>query len=339
MSADDQPAMREAVCRALRDRFPEAEVKTLVPMVGGRSGVTLVADVSGVTLDRDEVTEVVVKASPPARRPVGRHDIDRQRRVLEALAATPGVVVPRVLGHGGHPVQFCVMTRAPGEAVEPVLDAATRSVAGGVARERALSAARMLAALHRVVDVPAPPGESHEPVSHLATEVRRWRATAEAADADVLPGGVGLAKRLVHTMPERTGGPVLVHGDYRLGNIVFDGVVPTGLIDWEIWGRTDPGVDLGWFLVFCDASLFPGIGAPVRGLPTSEELVGAYQEAGGAPVDELPWFEAFGRFKMAAIMAHNLRRHREGRHHDPFQEKLPPTISRLMETATSMVAG
>ena len=46
-------------------------------------------------------------------------------------------------------------------------------------------------------------------------------------------------------------------------------------------------------------------------------------------LDRLEWFNALGRFKMAAIMGHNLRRHREGRHHDPGQEQLPATIARL----------
>ena len=44
------------------------------------------------------------------------------------------------------------------------------------------------------------------------------------------------------------------------------------------------------------------------------------------------------RLKMAAIMGHNLRRHREGRHHDPDQEKLPATISRLIDTGTALLA-
>ena len=53
----------------------------------------------------------------------------------------------------------------------------------------------------------------------------------------------------------------------------------------------------------------------------------------------MTWFDALGRLKMAAIMGHNLRRHREGRHHDPDQERLPATIDRLIETATALLAG
>jgi aminoglycoside phosphotransferase (APT) family kinase protein len=53
------------------------------------------------------------------------------------------------------------------------------------------------------------------------------------------------------------------------------------------------------------------------------------------PVDDLAWFDALGRYKMAAIMGHNLRRHLEGRHHDPDQERLPDTIQRLIATGLS----
>jgi streptomycin 6-kinase len=49
------------------------------------------------------------------------------------------------------------------------------------------------------------------------------------------------------------------------------------------------------------------------------------------------WFRALGRMKMAAIMGHNLRRHREGKHHDPDQERLPPTIAAMIRTALELL--
>jgi streptomycin 6-kinase len=194
----------------------------------------------------------------------------------------------------------------------------------------------MLAALH---SAPTIVSGGDDQVSDLAAELQRWRATAAAADATVLGHGMRLADLLAKTAPAEQVQPVVVHGDFRLGNIVFDGVEPTALIDWEIWTHADPGVDLGWLLVFCDAELFPGIGAPVEGLPSAAELVEIYSAAGGRQVADLDWYQAFGRFKMAAIMAHNLRRHREGRHVDPFQEKLPPTIAALVESGIGLLDG
>jgi aminoglycoside phosphotransferase (APT) family kinase protein len=327
-------ALRSAVERALRERWPTADVGTLDVLAGGRSGVTLVADLRHAPHDA-----VVVKAAPPGRAAVGRHDVLRQARVIEAVKAVDGVAVPEILATGTEPVAFAAMTRAAGDAVEPVLDAAEVHLPAELVQGRARAAAGMLAALHRDALPPAGPDADEEPVADLAAEVQRWRATAEAADPTILRDGVRLADLLAQHLPSAPVAPVLVHGDYRLGNIVFDGDRPTGLIDWEIWGRTHPGVDLGWFLVFCDASLFPGIGAPVDGLPSSAELLDLYWANGGCRFSDVPWFEAFGRFKMAAIMAHNLKRHREGRHVDPFQEKLPPTIERLVVTGIEKLGG
>ena len=129
-----------------------------------------------------------------------------------------------------------------------------------------------------------------------------------------------------------------MHGDYRLGNLICRGTEPAALIDWEIWSVGDPRVELGWFLVFADGANFPGVGREVPGLPTADELVAAYA-ADGRPVDDLAWFDALGRYKMAAIMGHNLRRHLEGRHHDPDQERLPDTIRRLIETGLEACRG
>lgn len=326
--------LQAAVEAALTLRWPGADLGPLEVLEGGRSGITLHAELRGADVDA-----VVVKAATEGRPATGRHDVLRQARVIRSLASVDGVIVPEVLASGSSPVAFFAMTRSPGEAVEPVLDAARVHLAPGLVRDRAIAAARMLAALHRVADIPPPPGRDTEPVADLAAELRRWRATADAADPAILVDGTQLAMLLEKTLPVDDVPPVLVHGDYRLGNIVFDGPRATGLIDWEIWGHTHPGVDLGWFLVFCDAELFPGIGTPVSGLPTAGVLLDCYRDCGGSRVADLAWFEAFGRFKMAAIMAHNLRRHREGRHVDPFQEKLPPTIERLVATGIDRLGG
>ena len=88
---------------------------------------------------------------------------------------------------------------------------------------------------------------------------------------------------------------------------------------------------------FMDEHVYPAeavYDAQVAGAANPHELVEAYA-ADGRPVDELAWFDALGRYKMAAIMGHNLRRHLEGRHHDPDQERLPDTIERLIATGLS----
>ncbi len=75
------------------------------------------------------------------------------------------------------------------------------------------------------------------------------------------------------------------------------------------------------------AATCPGCPAPTSSWRRTPRTAGR--------VDDLAWFDALGRYKMAAIMGHNLRRHLEGRHHDPDQERLPDTIRRLIETGLS----
>ena len=112
--------------------------------------------------------------------------------------------------------------------------------------------------------------------------------------------------------------------------MLCSGDEPTAIIDWEIWSITDPRIDIGWMLLFCDDGEYPGVGVPAPGMPTARELVGEYESVAG-PTPDVAWFLAFGRMKTAAIMSHNLKRHREGRYDDPFQERLPPTIASMVD--------
>ncbi|MGW4527542.1 phosphotransferase family protein [Amycolatopsis sp. NPDC004378] len=305
----------------------------LTVLDGGRSGLTYAI--------RGPEAGYVVKAVPPGRRAAGRHDVLRQAAILEAVAGT-GVPVPAVRAvDGGEPAWFA-MDLAAGEAVEPVLEPG-RAVDPELAHARMVTAARMLGALHAipVASIGRSLAAAAPEATPLDAEVEKWARTMHAVPDDLRPGGAELVSVLADDIPDALE-PVLVHGDFRLGNVLFDGLVPTALIDWEIWGIGDPRVDLGWFGVFTDGTLFPGAGHAVDGLPTGDLLAETYREACGHRGDVLAareWFAAFGRMKMAAIMAHNLVRHRTGAHHDPVQEQLPPTIAKMISDARGLLAG
>lgn len=326
--ADADPNLAARVRAALA--VPEAGPLTVLE--GGRSGLTYVLHAGGAGH--------VVKAVPAGRPAVGRHDVLRQSHVLSALAGH-GLPVPAVTAREEAEPAWFAMELADGEAVEPVLDVAT-AMSPDVARDRMTRAARVLGALHAVpldwlddgvrdaggaLPAPAAPGD----------ELLRWEQTMQAVPPELRPGSAELLDALRADVPDPVA-PVLVHGDFRLGNLLCRGVEPTALVDWEIWGVGDPRVDLGWFGVFTDGTLFPGVGRVVPGLPTEAELADIYRGAAGE-VSPSPWFRALARMKMAAIMGHNLRRHREGRHHDPVQEQLPPTIAALIDSARTLLGG
>ncbi len=285
--------LADRVATSLRRERPGLEVRALTRLPGGHSGLTY----------RVETAEgpLVVKSVPEHQKAVGRHDMLRQARIIAALAPT-GVPVPAVVATDDTEPAWFAMQLVEGESLEPVLD--DPAVEPSLAAARMLRAAEILPALH---DVPLDKVPVDAAALSPRDELDRWARTMAAVPPHLVPDADQLHRRLAGSVPAAVE-PTLVHGDYRLGNLICTGSEPAALIDWEIWSVGDPRVELGWFLVFAD----------------------------GRPVDDLSWFDALGRYKMAAIMGHNLRRHLEGRHHDPDQERLPDTITRLIETGLSV---
>ncbi|MGW0711525.1 phosphotransferase family protein [Streptomyces sp. NPDC002643] len=303
----------------LADLHPGEPLGELETLPGGHSGLTY-----SITAG---TASYVVKAVPPRQRPVGRNDVLRQARALSALAGS--VPVPGVITVDEREPAWFAMEFVTGEAVEPVLD--DHRLDAGLCRTRMLALAGVLRALHLTR---APALETPEPIDPAA-ELERWSRTMRAVPAELRPGGEELTTRLAASVPAGRL-PAVTHGDFRLGNVICVGERPAAVIDWEIWGFGDPRTDLGWFLLFTDHRDFPRLGREIPGLPTEDELLAAYLDGRPAP-PAFDWFRALARAKMAAIMGHNLRRHREGRHHDPDQERLPPTIAAMIRTARDIL--
>ena len=87
--------------------------------------------------------------------------------------------------------------------------------------------------------------------------------------------------------PARAAAPRILHGDYRLGNIQFDGERPAAIIDWEIWSVGDPRTDLAWLMAFTDpvqqrvAHRDAANQAAADAMPPAGELLAAYMEEAG----------------------------------------------------------
>jgi aminoglycoside phosphotransferase (APT) family kinase protein len=120
---------------------------------------------------------------------------------------------------------------------------------------------------------------------------------------------------------------------------MFEGAVPRAVIDWEIWALSDPLVDVGWFVQFTDGENFPGYGQPVDGTPTACRVLDRYSRLTGGRREWVYWFVALGCLKLAAIQAHNRRRHLDGRFHDPFQALLGPSIERHLRRGLEILGS
>jgi streptomycin 6-kinase len=320
-SGTDLANLSGRVAARLRSLHPGAEVGGLAVLPGGRSGLTYRV--------RAGAAEYVVKAVPADQRPVGRNDVLRQAEVLRALAGT-GIPVPAVVASSTeHPAWFA-MTLVPGESLEPALDGGDLPAA--LVRDRMLALVAVMRRLHGLdtARLALPP----QPLLAPRGELDRWARTLRAVPVELRPLGEELLDLLVADLPAPLP-PVLVHGDLRLGNVLCAGREIAAVIDWEIWAVGDPRVELAWLLLFADPGNFPGIAHPVAGLPTEDDLVVAYA---GAELPGMRWFRALARLKMAAVMGHNIRRHREGRHHDPVQETLPPTVAAMLRAGVALLS-
>ncbi len=284
---------------AARALASSAFVRSIVPLSGGYSSLTYQAVLAS---SGEPDRRIVLKVAPPGLEPVRNRDVLRQARVLAALRDVVGVRVPDVLFESiGAPPQrppFFAMSFADGDSVDPLVDRADEP-AGVVLAARALAAARMLGAMHHCS--PTSIGLGGEPAMGLRAEVERWCRALESVDDDLRLDGPALGDRLLEVLPAEDV-PVLVHGDYKLGNMRCQGAEICALVDWEIWSIGDGRTDLAWFLMMLDPR-YPARVRDVPELPTPGEIQGAYEAVLGRSVHDMGWFHAFVRFKQAATTA------------------------------------
>lgn len=288
---------------ALGHRLAHWGVHDVHPLPGGASSVTLKGLLGA--------QPVVVKVAPPGRAPILHRDVLRQARIIRALGPS-NVPVPEVLitdpGDPPDSPPLFVMTFLDGSSLEPLFDRVDAPADTGAVAERMRDAARTMARLHTLR--PAVLGLGTEPVTSAAAEVERWCRSLRTVDPAVAPGSTDVGEALRASMPPDMP-PAIVHGDFRLGNLLAVEDRVTAVIDWEIWSIGDPRVDAGWFLINADPATYRR-GTPYAGLlPSPGELAEIYARTLGRTVPELTWFQALACFKSAAtwslIVKHNRR--------------------------------
>jgi aminoglycoside phosphotransferase (APT) family kinase protein len=307
----------------LQDRLSPIGAEEVRPLAGGASSLTFAARVD----DR----RVVVKVAPPGLPPVLNRDVLRQARVLGTLRSTD-VPVPEVLWEdAGDPPDvppLFVMDFVAGTSLEPLFDR-DGDEREDVVNARMLNAVATLAALHALD--PSTLGLADEPVVGPDAEIARWSRLLETIDPLLVPGWEDTAAALRATEPPPARA-ALVHGDFRLGNLLADGPAVTAVVDWEIWTVGDPRVDVGWFLVNADPATYRRGTRYANALPSAAELIDAYASSARYDVRDLGWFEALACFKSTAtwalIVKHNRRRDEPDRDVEELADVLPDLLTR-----------
>ncbi|MDO3700397.1 phosphotransferase family protein [Micromonospora sp. C28SCA-DRY-2] len=274
-------------------------------IAGGKSNLTY--------LLRAGEREVVLRRPPLGHVLATAHDMGREFRVISALAPTD-VPVPAALLHCPDPdvigAPFYLMERVPGEVFRT--RAQTDPLTSDQRRELAMAMMDTLAALHAVEPASVGLADFGRPDGYLARQVRRWAGQLERSRSRPLPGIEELRDLLAATAPEGANAGRIVHGDYRLDNLLatVDPVAVRAVLDWEMATLGDPLADLGLLLTYWDVlggsetaagnPVADGLG-PRAGFPTGDELIERYAGRGDVDVGPLHWHVALGCFKLAVI--------------------------------------
>lgn len=283
---------------AFTRRFDGATITQLDQLDSGASSLTYRAATAGAS----GPGTAVVKVAPPGLDPVRNRDVLRQARVLDVLHAAKNVAVPEIYGTDpGAPPDvppLFVMSYAPGESYEPLRTGPDGAPDDDELGQRTRAATEILAALQAPQLAESFPDE---PVVTLVDEIDKWARALATVDPSWVPDLDRAEAAIRSDVPEMMD-PVVLHGDWRLGNMQCLGGEVRAVIDWEIWAIGDPRLDLAWFCMMMDRS-HPGIMVDRPGTPTPDSIVELYEAAAGSATRDFAWFVALTAFKQAATSA------------------------------------
>ena len=308
--------------------LPDLEVEQFP---GGHSNLTY--------LLRSGDRELVLRRPPLGPVPPRAHDMAREFRVLAAvhpvfpLAPKPYVLCedPSIAG-----AIFYVMERRRGvviRAEEP--PGMTTELRRGISE----SMIDTLADLHAIEGLEA----LGKPAGFVARQIRGWSERWHGSKTSDIPEMEQLAAWLEARIPPDPARPTLVHGDYKLDNVMLDASDLrrlAGVFDWEMAAVGDPLVDLGILLCYWVHIESQGDAvSSVTGRPgwfRRDEILERYAARNGASLDGIALYEVFAVFKLAVVLQQIYARFVRGQTDDPRFAPLGERVIWLARKAASM---
>jgi aminoglycoside phosphotransferase (APT) family kinase protein len=261
----------------------------------------------------------VLRRKPQGHLLPSAHAVDREYRVMRALSAT-AVPVPQVYA-------LCEDDAVIGSAfyVMEFLDGRIfwdqRLPEQSPAERRAMFTAMnaAIAALHTLDHTGLGLADFGRPGNYMARQVARWSRQYQASETDKQPAMDALIEWLPRHLPPETM-PRLVHGDYRMDNLVFHKSEPRiiGVLDWELSTIGDPLADFAYHVMTWRVTpeLFRGLAGvdfAALGIPSEAEYVAAYcRHSGRAAIADWEFYMVYSLFRLAAILQGIAKRAIEG---------------------------
>jgi aminoglycoside phosphotransferase (APT) family kinase protein len=308
---------------------------------GGHSNLTY--------LLRFDNIELVLRRPPLGPVPPTAHDMAREHRWLAAmhpvfpLAPRPYLLCEDIAIAGSI---FYVMERRHGVIIrteEPP------ELADRRAERRRVSIACIdtLAALHAIDLTRAGLTHLGKPAGFVERQVRGWTERWHRSKIDPLPEMEALAEWLLAELPPDPDRPSVVHGDFKLDNVMLDATDlghPVAVFDWEMSALGDPLIDLGIFLAYwTHAKPVQGQDALTSvtdrpGWLTRDEIVERYAAQTRFDLSRLRFYEAFALYKIAVVIQQIFYRYRRGQTDDPRFANFGERVTRLAQKAAEVAA-
>jgi aminoglycoside phosphotransferase (APT) family kinase protein len=299
--------------------------------------------------------DLVLRRPPAGETAETAHDVTREYRVIDALQETDVPVPTTVAVCEERDVigsEFYLMEQASGDVLRE--SEAERLAAPGQRRRLGEEVIDTLAAIHTVDYEAVGLGEFGHPEGFTQRQVRRWSeqftwAFEVTSDDREVPEVYELTGWLLENAPEEHP-HTLVHGDYKLDNLMFAPGTPpelTAVFDWELSTLGDPLTDLGLLSLFWREAADPTPAIPEmmprfterEGYPSRAALIDRYESATGIAFEKRRFYEVLAAYKMAALGEMFYRRHLEGNAADPLYPKMEDGVPRLAEYAIALAEG
>lgn len=291
-------------------------------------------------------TQYVLRRKPPGKLLKSAHAVDREYRVIAALADTD-VPVPRALhlcdDDSVIGSMFYIMSYEDGrifwDPSLPELDRADRRVPHD-------ELVRVLAALHDV-DVDAVGlADFGQPGNYFERQTGRWTKQYRAAETDRIAAMETLIEWLPANLPVDDGSVSLLHGDYRIDNVVFHPDEPRiiAVLDWELSTLGHPLADIAYY---CMVHRLPrvqgirglaGLDLAALGIPDENAAVAQYCRLRGIDgIDHWHFYLAFCFFRLASICQGVYKRALDGNASNERAAQMGRSVEPLAATGVHMI--
>jgi len=304
----------------------------LAKFKGGQSNPTYRVDSGGISY--------VLRRQPFGKLLASAHAVDREYRVIAGLHAR-GFAVPRPYGLCSDPdvigSMFYVMALVEGRSL---WDGALPGMTPPERRAHYDAMVDTLAALHNADYEAAGLGDYGKPGNYFGRQIARWSRQYRDSETDSMPAMERLIEWLPATVPPQTRTSI-VHGDYRIDNMIFAADAPRVLavLDWELSTLGDPISDIAYFLMNWvtepdGRSGIMGLAGPESGIPTVDEVVARYCAATGRDgLPDLDWYFSYSFFRLAAIVQGIKKRIVDGTASNAQAAKMAERVGPLADAA------